>query len=357
MRKQLITIATLGGHSSLEICAGAKAQGLPTCVIVQRGREKTYAHYFRTLIDSLIEVNHFRELTSTATIQQLKKVNALLIPHRYCQVYCDLEKLENNFFVPVFGNKRLLSYEERVGKKHQYQILDRSRVAYPKRYTKPQDIDRLVIVKVSEATRKYERAFFFAATYEDFQKRSKELVVKKMISDAALKEAVIEEYIVGAQVNFNFFYSPLKKRLELLGTDARRQTNIDGWMRIPAQEQLALSSYAAPSYIETGHVAVTVKESLLEKAFVLGEAVIKAAEAIEPPGIIGPFALQCGILPGPPEEQIIVYDLSLRMPGSPGIGATPYSSYLFGRPVSMGERIAMEIKMAVQENQMKKIIT
>lgn len=352
-----ITIATLGGHSALEICAGARAQGFSTCVIVQRGREKTYVRYFRTLIDHIIDVDHFRELTSNRAMKQLNNMNCIFIPHRYCQVYCDLEKLEKKFPVPVFGNKRLLRYEERTGKKHQYQILDRAGVAYPKRYTKPQDIDRLVIVKVNEATRKYERAFFFAASYREYQKRSVELIAQGKIEKSSLAGAVIEEYCIGAQVNFNFFYSPLKKRLELLGTDTRRQTNIDGWMRVPAQEQLSLSSYISPSYIETGHVAVTVKESLLEKAFVLGEAVIKAAKAIEPPGIIGPFALQCAVIPGPPEERIIVYDLSLRMPGSPGIGATPYSSYLFGRPVSMGERIAMEIKEAIEKKRMKDIAT
>lgn len=352
-----ITIATLGGHSALEICAGAKAQGLSTCVIVQTGREETYARYFRSLIDSLIEVNRFKELTSAATIQQLQKADSVFIPHRYCQVYCDLNALEDDFPVPIFGNKRLLSYEERTGKKHQYRILDQAGVAYPKRYTKPQDIDRLVIVKVSEATRKYERAFFFASSLAEYAKRSRELIRQGKITEQSLESAVIEEYCVGAQVNFNFFYSPVKKRLELLGTDARRQTNIDGWMRIPAQEQMMLSSYAAPSYIETGHVAVTVKESLLEKAFALGEAVVKATGEIEPPGIIGPFALQCAILPGPPEERIIVYDLSLRMPGSPGISATPYSGYLFGRPVAMGERIAMEIKEAIESKQIQDVTT
>ena len=46
--------------------------------------------------------------------------------------------------------------------------------------------------------------------------------------------ATIEEYVLGAHVNFNFFYSPLHRRLELLGTDTRRQTNISGLANVPA---------------------------------------------------------------------------------------------------------------------------
>lgn len=352
-----ITIATLGGHSALEICAGAKTRGLRTIVIVAKSREKTYTQYFRNLVDEVIFVGRFAQLTETLIIKQLHKAEAIFIPHRYCQVYCDLEKLMDDFPIPIFGNKQLLAYESRSGEKHQYQILDAVGVAYPKRFSDPKKIDRLVIIKVSEAIRNYERAFFFANNPAEYKKRSQELISAGAITKVALQEAVIEEYIIGAQVNFNFFYSPIQDRLELLGTDARRQTNIEGWVRIPAQEQLALVGHMSPSYIETGHVAVTVKESLLEKAFALAENVLAASRKIEPPGIVGPFALQAAILPGPPQERIIVYDLSLRMPGSPGIGATPYSSYLFGRPVAMGERIAMEIEEAVKEKRLIEILT
>ncbi|MEK6854424.1 MAG: DUF1297 domain-containing protein, partial [Nanoarchaeota archaeon] len=110
-------------------------------------------------------------------------------------------------------------------------------------------------------------------------------------------------------------------------------------------------------YIETGHVAVTVKESLLEKAFDLGERFISAAKKLYPPGIIGPFALQAAVKPGPPEEEIIVFDISARIPGSPGIAATPYSSYLYGKPVTSGRRIAMEIRQAIRQDRIMEIVT
>ncbi|MBU0978224.1 DUF1297 domain-containing protein, partial [Patescibacteria group bacterium] len=126
---------------------------------------------------------------------------------------------------------------------------------------------------------------------------------------------------------------------------------------LPASDQLEILKYIKPQYVEAGHLACTVKESVLEKAFSLAEKLIKTLAKEFPPGMIGPFALQTMLVPGPPKEELITFDLSLRMPGSPGSIYTPYSEYLFGRPVSMGERVAMEIKQAVKVGKLDKVTT
>lgn len=357
--KQLnnLTIATLGGHSALEIFLGAKESNFRTLAILQKGREKTYTKYYQNLVDDHILVDKFDKLTSNKIIQLLKSKNVIFIPHRYVQVYVDLSEFENNFNLRVYGNKYLLKYEDREGKYNQYQILQEGNLDYPKRFTRPDKIDRLVLVKAKEAVRNYERSFFFAGSYQEYKKKSQKLIDKRVIMKDDLAQAVIEEYLIGAQVNFNFFYSPLSDKIELLGTDTRRQTNIDGLLRIPAAQQIQIEHLVNPSYIESGHCAVTVKESLLEKAFDLAEKLIKSARKIVPPGIIGPFALQTVVLAGPPKEKIVVFDISLRIPGSPGSVFTPYSYYLYDRPVSFGERIAMEIKKAMTLKRLDEIIT
>ena len=43
-------------------------------------------------------------------------------------------------------------------------------------------------------------------------------------------------------------------------------------------------------------------------------------------------------------EKFICFDISMRMPGSPGTRFTPYSEYLFRQSISFGRRIALEIK-------------
>lgn len=357
MTNKLPVIATLGGHSALEIFAGAKKYGFPTLVLTVKGRDKTYLNYFKNLVDDFLILESFSDLTNPEIVDKLKQLNCIFIPHRYCQVYCDLLKLEKDFTVPIFGNKYLLKYEEREGIFNQYQLLYNSQVDYPKQYKDPKQIDRLCIVKVKESERGYERAFFFAKNYTQYLEKSKKLLAEGRINEKSLNEAVIEEYLVGAQVNFNFYYSILKKRLELLSTDMRRQTNIDGLIRLPSSIQQELKDELTPSYIETGHVAVTVKESLLERAFILAERIIEGAKLTVPNGIIGPFALQTAIVAGPPKENIIIYDLSLRIPGSPGTAFTPYSGYLFGENLTFGDRIALEIKDAVKNKTLSKITT
>jgi len=210
---------------------------------------------------------------------------------------------------------------------------------------------------VSEKTRSFERAFFLAKDEQEFHEVSQKMLTKGQITQAALDIAIIEEFVVGAQVNFNFFYSPIYKRLELLGTDTRRQTNLDGLLRLPSEQQMAVQKHLAISYEEAGHIAATVLESLLEPAFAMGESFVKASQKICAPGVIGPFALQSIITAGPPKKEIVVIDVSPRMPGSPGITATPYSKYLFGEAISVGRRVAMEVKEAVSANCMEKIVT
>lgn len=88
-----------------------------------------------------------------------------------------------------------------------------------------------------------------------------------------------------------------------------------------------------------------------------GERFVAAAAEHYPPGVIGPFALQSIVTPGPPKKSFAVVDVSPRVPGSPGIGATPYTTYLFGRPVTVGERIAMEIQDAIGLERLTDVLT
>jgi len=88
----------------------------------------------------------------------------------------------------------------------------------------------------------------------------------------------------------------------------------------------------------------------------MGERFVAAARAAREPGIIGPFALQCIIVAGPP-KAFVCYDVSLRIPGSPGTRYTPYSAYRWGRDVSVGERIAMEVAFARDADRLQEILT
>jgi 5-formaminoimidazole-4-carboxamide-1-(beta)-D-ribofuranosyl 5'-monophosphate synthetase len=272
-------------------------------------------------------------------------------------VYFDFKDIENNFNIPIFGTRGMVKLEERDVPKNQYYLLNKAGIRYPKIYKKPQDIDRLVIVKVSEAIRGYERAFFYATSFKDYKKKAEDMLKRKIITKKALEKSIIEEYIVGAQVNFNYFYSVIDDELEIMGTDTRRQTNLDGLIRLPADEQLEVLKYLKPKMIETGHIAATTKESIIEKIFNLGEKFVKTTQKEYPPGIIGPFALQGAISADSGKEEMVVFDVSMRIPGSPLTRFTPHSGYLYGDSISYGEKIAMEIKKAVETYRLEKIVT
>lgn len=358
------TIAIIGSHSALDVCRGAKDEGFRTIVIVEEGRDKTYAKYFKTqssigCVDEVLYVKNFKDILKAEFQKILKSKNAILIPHRSFEVYInDYDAIEKEFNVPIFGNKFLLRAEERTEKTNQYHILEKAGIRYPKIYSQPKKIDSLVLVKVPEKERKFERAFFLASSPADYKIKSSRLIKVGKITKHDLDAATIEEYVMGVQVNFNFFYSPISKRLELIGTDTRRQTNIEGFLKLPSNQQITITDQQLIlKYEEAGHIAVTTLESLLEPAFEIGERFIKAAKAMFPPGVIGPFSLQSVITPGPPKKEIVVFDVSPRMPGSPGIFATPYSGYLYGKSISMGRRVAMEIKSAIAKRQVNLITT
>ena len=360
--KKNITIGVLGGHSALDVCRGAHSHGFKTLVVAQKGREKTYAKYYKRregigFVDDVIVVNKFSDITRKEIQEELRKRNTIFVHNRYFWVYCNFKDIENKFLVPIYGTRDMVKLEERDVPKNQYHLLEKAGIRTPKIFQDPKKIDRLVIVKVAEAKRGYERAFFLCSNYKDYKEKSTELLNKKIITKKDLEKAFIEEYIIGAHVNFNFFYSPLTCELELMGTDARRQTNLDGILRLPATEQIEVLKHIKPKFIETGHFTVTVKESLLEKIFDLGEKFVVACRKEHPPGIIGPFALQGAVVAEEDKEDIVVFDVSMRIPGSPGTLFTPYSGYLYGFSISYGERIAIEIRKAIEEGKLDLICT
>lgn len=351
----MITVATIGSHSALDICRGAKDEGFRTLVVARKGREKTYREYYKSCVDECLILNRFSDILLADVQKELQRRHVIFIPHRSFEAYCDFdyEAIETRFTVPLFGNKFLLKYEERGRHPNQYDLLKAARIRFPVQFKRAEDIDRLVIVKVSEKDRPWERAFFLARDTKSFLKTSGAMLAAEKIMQSQLDKAVIEEYAVGAPVNFHFFYSPIKKRLELMGMDCRRQTNIDGLVRLSYEDQQDIPA----TFEEAGHIAVTVVESMLEEAFAIGERFVEATRKLVSPGIIGPFALQSIIVPGKKQKEIVVVDVSPRMPGSPGIAATPYSSYLFGHPVSMGRRIAMEIQEALRQKRLNDVVS
>jgi 5-formaminoimidazole-4-carboxamide-1-(beta)-D-ribofuranosyl 5'-monophosphate synthetase len=363
-----LTLCSIGSHSALDVASGARAQGLRNLIVTAKGREKTYTRYFlreespvgRGCVDGVLELQNFPEILNEDVQHRLFEQNVIFVANRSFEVYLhqefEYDEIERRMLVPFFGNRHLLRAEEREpGSTDQYALMRAAAIRHPRRFASPDDIDRLVMVKAPHARVSFERAFFLASSPEEYRATADHLMDEGILSAAGLASARIEEYVLGPSVNLNFFYSPILGELELSGTDTRRQTNLEGFRSIPPAALEAVRGITM-RLEEVGHIATTVVESMLEPAFEMGERFVQAAREAQPPGVIGPFALQCIVAAGPPKE-LVCYDVSLRMPGSPGTRFTPYSAYRWGRDVSVGERIAMEVVMARDTKRLQDVLT
>jgi len=278
-------------------------------------------------------------------------------------------------------------------------------------------VDRPLILKAPHPEREFERAFIFAADSEDLELRVERAIERGELTLECLKHARVEELILGPHANFNFFFSPLNELKswgsveefyaklyklmldeartclanEFLSIDERRETILDGLKRLPADVQLKLLEKITPSFEVTLHALVSIRESLLKDVLRCANRLILTLREHEPPGIIGAWCLQTLITWGLPSEyglpaslkpQIAVdelsfglydtskaeapmhipvtQDLALRHGGGTnvhmGIGGQ-YVNARYARRMSLGDRIALEFRRAVQGGLLHLLVT
>jgi 5-formaminoimidazole-4-carboxamide-1-(beta)-D-ribofuranosyl 5'-monophosphate synthetase len=350
---QEVMIGVLGSHSALEMGHGAKQEGFEVAVVCQKGREKTYTKHYRNLFDHVLLLDKFADLIKEENQAKLRQLNTIFVPNRSFSVYIGYDSIEHKLAVPLLGNRFMLRSEERNVPRNQYYLLRKAGLKLPKIFSSPEEIDRLAIVKVPEKERSIERAFFYASSPEEYEKRAEERIKKGIIAREDLEQATIEEYVVGAKFNANYFWSPITDEIDLLGFDRRIQTNLDGVLDLPADEQL--EAKISTQNVEIGHMGATMRESQLEKILKAGEKFVETCKKEYPPGIIGLFALQGAMTKN---LEFYIFDVSPRIPGCPCVEPTsPYMKYKYGMDVGPGRRVAMEIKAAVAENKLEMIVT
>jgi 5-formaminoimidazole-4-carboxamide-1-(beta)-D-ribofuranosyl 5'-monophosphate synthetase len=356
-------IGMVASHSALDLCDGAKDEGFRTVAVCQRGRERTYSEYFRAhydaegtlvrgMVDDVILYDQFKQVMAEAEQQRLRSDNILFIPNRSFTSYVDIGEIESNFRVPMFGNRSMLRTEERSEDKSYYWLLDKAGLPFPERIEDPADIDALCMVKLPHAVKRLERGFFTASSSTEYHEKSQTLIRQGVITEEDLAAGRIERYIIGPVFNLDMFYSPIEtqgSKIELLGIDWRFETSLDGHVRLPAAQQISmLESQKYPEYTVCGHNSATLRESLLERAFKLGEIFVKASKEHYAPGIIGPFCLQTCV---DKDLNFYIYDVAPRVGGGTNVHMNvghPYGNSLWRKPMSTGRRIVMEIRRAIE---------
>ncbi len=359
-----VTIGIFGSHSGKETGIAAKAWGFKTAIVVQKGRDKLYTKYNSHLYDEVIELDSFKDLLNKEVQDQLIELNTVFIPNRSFAVYVGYDGIENDFRAPVYGNRFMLRAEERSYEKGQYYLMKEAGIRIPREFNSPEDIDRLVVVKVQQADNPLERAFFYASTPEDYHQQAEELLKQGIINEEGLNDARIEEYVLGARFNANFHSYALKDiftDMDFVGFSDRRQVNLQGFLNLPARDQLKID--VGVKNEEIGHFGVTMRESKQDLAYNSAEKFIRVAEKEYSPGMIGMFGLQ-GAMAYSPEGKLefVVFDVSPRVPGDPAIG--PTSPEMRNLSIKHNRTIEdpldlsmMEIEEALKAGRLKEIVT
>ncbi len=341
--KDNIAIATVCSHSSLQIFDGARKEGFRTIGICMGAPPKFYEAFPKAKPDEFFVVKDYSEILSKSS--ELAKKNAILVPHGSFVEYLGAENFKM-LFLPTFGNRRVLEWES--DREMSRRWLESAGIKMPRQIKNPEDIDSPMMVKYYGA--KGGMGFFVVKNYSDFQKRIN-----------TKEKYTIQEFVLGTRYYMHYFYSPIKEEgyrlskgsLELLGIDRRVESNADEIFRIGSPTELA-GAGIYPTFVVTGNQPLMVRESLLPRIFEMGEQVVeKSLELFG--GMIGPFCLETVVTDS---LELKVFEISARIVAGTNlfISGSPYSD-LVDEKLSMGRRIAREIKNALETDQLPEVIS
>jgi 5-formaminoimidazole-4-carboxamide-1-(beta)-D-ribofuranosyl 5'-monophosphate synthetase len=335
-------LTTLCSHSSLQIFHGARKEGFRTIGLSVGPPPRFYDAFPLARPDRFLSVPKMSDLPTIAG--RLRDEGAVIVPHGSFVEYMGADAFAN-WDVPVYGNRRVLAWEEDRRKSREWLVS--AGASMPRRFETADEVDGPVILKYYGA--KGGKGFFLAKNreaLEDFRPTG---------------PYVIQEYVLGTRYYMHFFYSPLADRgyrvghgsLELLGMDRRDEANIDELYKLGAQEEL-LRAGIRPTFVVTGNVPVVLRESLLPRSFEVAARIVERSIELFG-GMVGPFCLE-GIMTE--ELEFKIFEISTRIVAGTNlfISGSPYSD-LVEPNLSTGRRIAQEIRRAQQLGRLAEILS
>ncbi|MGC9106530.1 MAG: formate--phosphoribosylaminoimidazolecarboxamide ligase, partial [Thermoprotei archaeon] len=313
-----LNIVTIGSHSSLQILHGAKKEGFGTVAVLPKGREEFYSQF--SFIDKVLTYKDEDE-----ALELINSVeNGVLIPHGSLVEYIGSERVAK-IKLPIFGNRFLFEHE--ADQKKKMALLKEAGIKVPEQFEDPDDVDRLAIVKLPGA--KGGRGYFISNDRSFIKSKLEEYIKKNIIN--SVDDVIIQEYVVGVPMYFQFFNSVMMNRLELTGIDIRYETNVDGLRRVPSEY---LSGYE-PTFVVVGNIPAVARESLLPRAYQYAKSFVETVGKKVPPGMIGPFCLESVVTD---QGEIVVFEFSGRIVAGTNlyIDGSPYSWLYWDEPMSVG---------------------
>lgn len=341
----MTSIATLGSHCALQVLKGAKDEGLKTLLICEKKRENLYRRF--NFIDELILVDSFLDVLDTKCTKILEKNKSVLVPHGTLIAQMSTEQIES-ISTPIFGNKWILKWEsDRVMKE---KLMLDAKLDVPPSISNPKQIKKLAIAKRHGAAGG--KGYFLTTSELDYIKKRDRLISMGLIKGD--NDLYLQEYVMGVLAYLQYFYSPLNDNLEFFGVDKRHESDIEGLARIPSQQQLDMDYISSFNVI--GNSPMVLRESLLQDVYDMGQRFVESSKKLVSPGMNGPFCIE-GVYDQ--DGKFWAFEFSARIVAGTNIymDGSPYSTLLFNEPMSMGRRIAREVKNAVKTKKLDKITT
>jgi 5-formaminoimidazole-4-carboxamide-1-(beta)-D-ribofuranosyl 5'-monophosphate synthetase len=350
-----ITIGTICSHSALQILYGARQEGFKTVGIVKPDRRPVYDAYQAASPDYYIEVNEWSDILAEEVQQELIARNTIIVPHGSFVEYIGPANISGGFDLPVLGNRDTLEWEGDRSKQRLW--LQKAGLNLPREFPSPDDIDRKVFVKFRGA--KGGKGFFTASSGEEYYRQLKERIRLGLIKEEDAQYFTIQEFLPGVRYYPHYFFSPLKNSLGYpihngalvhMGFDKRIEPVDEAYRALPDVPPEFMD------YTITGNQMVTLRENLLPFVWAMGKGTVEASQELMPPGMVGPFSLETFYHP---MTGFTVFEISARIvAGTNPFGqGSEYSIWTYGRPISTGRRIAMEIKAAIESGELDKIVS
>lgn len=340
--KKKLVVGTVCSHTSLQIFDGARKEGFRTMGICIGRPPKFYDAFPNARPDEFFSVQNYHEIPQRAA--ELAQKNVVIIPHGSFVEYMGAEKFEQ-LELPTFGNRKVLQWESDRDKQRDWLVS--AGISMPDKIARPEDITRPVLVKFYGA--KGGRGFFIAKNYEEFMEVDPK------------EKYTIQEYVIGTRYYMHFFYSPItnkgyrlsKGSLELMSMDRRDEANIDEMYKLGSQERLKKLGIL-PTFVVTGNIPVVIRESLLPRAFEMGERTVERSLELFG-GMVGPFSLECIVTD---KLEFKVFEISARIVAGTNffVSGSPYSDFR-EKNMSVGRRIAKELKAARKKKALDEIIS
>lgn len=348
-----ISICTICSHTALQIFHGARQEGFKTIGVCMKDRVSFYRSFPLATPDEIITVDDYSEILDAKFQDKLRAKNAVIIPHGSFVEYVGADKIRDELAIPMFGNRESLEWES--DRDRQRSWIESAGLTMPRRYKDPSEIDGKVFVKFPGA--KGGKGFFTTNSEEDFYVSVKKRVESGVIQKKDVPKIGIQEFLLGVRYYPHYFYTVFEDsgaeagegRVQIMGIDRRIEPIDEAYRGLPDVPPEFFD------YTVTGNQPVVLRESLLPEVLGFGVNVVNASVRLFPPGMIGAFCLETIYHPS---RGFVVFEISARIVAGTNVyvGGSQYSQFIYDEPMSMGRRIAREIKHGIARNQLSRIV-